>query len=406
MQKTILMAIATLMMFVVFTACGTTTTEIIDEGREIAEKGQNLLNDDDPPAMPDLVYGSGKVGYINPPNCLIPEESYDSGLTVNIRNAGDADAGTFVVDVEGEGIEVAGLGAGESTTLIFSSDYSEFEIFVDSGDGVEESDESNNIEMVMLPYPTPPADCTPTPAPATPTPTTMPVAYLSGSILDSSSDLPVVGAQVCVQGVQSECVSIGDTGMYELTLMPGDYTVEVTAENYNSATGSYSLMNQVSDDGTFRLVAQNPVFEALPPEAVLRGAVVAFDGGVNSVALAVGDAVEFGNSTWNFDFPDYNLKMGEASDITWIDGPNRITTINVLIPKLSETALGKSATTFLKANKLKITAIGDANQTVLVDDLMEVILSDASSTNLPYTLNFYRGEGASRQLVSTATINK
>ena len=77
--------------------------------------------------------------------------------------------------------------------------------------------------------------------------------------------------------------------------------------------------------------------------------------------------------------------------------------IGVLVPNLSETEIGKEANDALLGTRLTVTAVGDANQPVKPDDFMEVALTDTSSSNLPYTVNFYRGEA--RELVATFTIN-
>jgi hypothetical protein len=87
-----------------------------------------------------------------------------------------------------------------------------------------------------------------------------------------------------------------------------------------------------------------------------------------------------------------------------IEGSNDYFQIAILVPNLSETALGIEANNALLDATLKVTEVGDANQPVKPDDFMEVVLSDTTSSNLPYIVNFYRGEA--RELVATFTINQ
>lgn len=98
------------------------------------------------------------------------------GVSLTIGNTGTADAGLFVVDVNGVRQTVAsGLPRGKSITLWFSGyQYGgESTAVVDVTSQVEESNEENNRRSQILPLPTPPPICTPTPT-RTPTPTFTP----------------------------------------------------------------------------------------------------------------------------------------------------------------------------------------------------------------------------------------
>jgi mannan endo-1,4-beta-mannosidase len=97
-------------------------------------------------------------------------------LSVRVSNIGAASAGAFAVTANGATQQVAGLAAGQSTTLQFTSFYysSPNTATVDSANQVAESDETNNQRSQLLPIPDQ-APCTPTPttptATRTPTPT-------------------------------------------------------------------------------------------------------------------------------------------------------------------------------------------------------------------------------------------
>lgn len=89
------------------------------------------------------------------------------GVRVWFRNAGNADAGPFVIEINGELYDVTqGLTAGTTGTR-WSSAFHTFPeantMFIDADDQVIESDETNNQRAEQLPVPTLPAPCTPVP---------------------------------------------------------------------------------------------------------------------------------------------------------------------------------------------------------------------------------------------------
>ena len=95
---------------------------------------------------------------------------FQLGIRVYVANTGTANAGAFVVDVNGAQQTVSGgLLAGQNTWLWFAGyNYSTpNNAYVDVTHLVVESNESNNQLSQMLPVPTPPPNCTPTPT-ATP----------------------------------------------------------------------------------------------------------------------------------------------------------------------------------------------------------------------------------------------
>ena len=99
------------------------------------------------------------------------------GVRVFFGNVGSADAGSFVVEVNGAQQTVAmGLAQGGSDSLWFSGYIfgpEENVAVVDATFQVEESNEDNNTLAQIVPIPTLPQPCTPTPT-ATPTPTPTP----------------------------------------------------------------------------------------------------------------------------------------------------------------------------------------------------------------------------------------
>jgi CARDB len=97
-------------------------------------------------------------------NCVNAYSPY--GIGVQIENIGSANAGTFVVDLNGSRQQVDdGLMAGQSVVLFFSGTTSSgnYEATVDAANQVMESREDNNSLSYIAPTPTPPPLCTPTP---------------------------------------------------------------------------------------------------------------------------------------------------------------------------------------------------------------------------------------------------
>jgi len=112
--------------------------------------------------LPDLAIRQARIELESGGSC--DYASTELGVRVTVENAGDADAGPFVVEVNGVQQRVEeGLAAGESVALWFAGYGSENTIIVDATSQVEESDEGNNRLSQPLPVPTLPAPCTLTP---------------------------------------------------------------------------------------------------------------------------------------------------------------------------------------------------------------------------------------------------
>jgi len=132
-----------------------------------------------PPAtslpLPDLVVIGMSITLETGGDCNYT--STQLGVRVVFGNVGSADAGSFVVDVNGAQQTVAaGLPQGETGSLWFSGYVfgpEENVAVVDATFQVEESNEDNNTLAQIVPIPTLPQPCTPTPT-ATPTPTPTP----------------------------------------------------------------------------------------------------------------------------------------------------------------------------------------------------------------------------------------
>jgi hypothetical protein len=124
-----------------------------------------------PAARPDLSVGSMMIALQPDWSCGTPPVL---GIHAEVPNRGAADAGPFVVTVNGTPIAQGGLAAGQSSE-VFVPGYrygTEQEVVVDSSDQVAESDEGNNTARQMVPIPTLPPCPSDTPtAPPTVEPT-------------------------------------------------------------------------------------------------------------------------------------------------------------------------------------------------------------------------------------------
>ena len=90
-------------------------------------------------------------------------------IRVLVENIGLADAGPFVVEMNGMQQQVdGGLAAGEVIGLYFAgtTPSGQYEAIADSTDQVVEREEENNTRSFIAPTPTPPMLCTATPTPA------------------------------------------------------------------------------------------------------------------------------------------------------------------------------------------------------------------------------------------------
>jgi hypothetical protein len=124
--------------------------------------------------LPDLAIRQVKIEMETGSSC--DYTSTQLGVRVWIENTGGADAGPFVVAVDGvQQAVAAGLAAGQTLSLWFPG-YAvggESSVSLDVTLQVEESDEGNNTFSQRLPIPTLPPTCTPPPAAVasdTPTP--------------------------------------------------------------------------------------------------------------------------------------------------------------------------------------------------------------------------------------------
>ncbi|MCB0034438.1 MAG: carboxypeptidase regulatory-like domain-containing protein [Anaerolineales bacterium] len=227
-----------------------------------------------------------------------------------------------------------------------------------------------------------------------------PVSGMQGQVVDLDSGEALTGAQVCVQGTE-QCATVDDNGSYSLSdLDAAELVFEVSAADYITAVQTITLASGETLAQDFALTATNPVLAVLPDNVVLRGVIFNFPGSKNSIV--VGDTFEFLIINSQLSFPKYNISAGDSILYTGIN----YNEIEIFVPKRSETTLGIAADGQLEGAIFTVVALGDINQTLQLDDQMEVVLADPTSSNPPYTVNMYRGEGEARTLVATFTIDK
>jgi hypothetical protein len=115
------------------------------------------------PPLPDLTVNSMGITLETGGDCNYT--STQLGVRVWFQNIGSADAGPFVVEVNGaQQTFTSGLHTGQTDTLWFPEYvyFGENTAFVDATFQVTESNENNNQLSQVLPIPTLPPTCTPT----------------------------------------------------------------------------------------------------------------------------------------------------------------------------------------------------------------------------------------------------
>jgi hypothetical protein len=117
-----------------------------------------------PQSLPDLTIEGMSIRLQNP-SCLLPGDPL--GVSLGIKNIGQAAAGTFTVNVNGLQQTVETLGAGEALPLFFQTSSNPVMAIVDSSGAITEIDENNNSRSEMVPVPTQPLPC-PTDTPNAP----------------------------------------------------------------------------------------------------------------------------------------------------------------------------------------------------------------------------------------------
>jgi hypothetical protein len=85
------------------------------------------------------------------------------GVRVFVKNQGSADAGPFLVTINGQDQKVTGLAAGQTVSLWFIGFATKNVALLDRTDLVQEDSETNNTSSSFLGVPTLPATCTPGP---------------------------------------------------------------------------------------------------------------------------------------------------------------------------------------------------------------------------------------------------
>ncbi len=133
--------------------------------------------------LPDLAMKSIKIELETGGAC--DYASTQLGVAVVVENMGDADAGEFVVEVNGTRQTVsAGLAPKETVSLWFEGYGQDGEnwVIIDTAFQVEESRKDNNMISQRLPVPTLPPACTPSPTkPSSGLPTPSPVVAITST---------------------------------------------------------------------------------------------------------------------------------------------------------------------------------------------------------------------------------
>ena len=118
------------------------------------------------PTLPDLVIKAIQAGAENTNGAICTAYADSPGISVEIKNQGDAIAGPFVVTLNLVRQSVSsGLAPGDSILLWYPGGNLTAEVWVDAQSQVIESDEGNNRATWNLTPPTLPAECIQTPTP-------------------------------------------------------------------------------------------------------------------------------------------------------------------------------------------------------------------------------------------------
>ncbi|GAB4272417.1 MAG: hypothetical protein Kow0080_18850 [Candidatus Promineifilaceae bacterium] len=284
----------------------------------------------------------------------------------------------------------------------------------------EEPTEEPTVEPTEVPTPEPTEEPTPTPEP-----TEVPVSTLMGQVVDSDSNLPLTGGQVCVQDTD-QCANVDESGMYSLAeLDPAEYVFEVTATDYVTATQTISLTAGETLNQDFALTAVEPTVEVAEGESpiwaeiksntlqdpvVLTGLVLD-DASVTqqdgSALLSDGFEFYYGDVSYVDSHPLLAIQAGDRGTAIVL---NTLTTtlddVFAPIAKSSETTLGAAAVQALYTSSFayKLVSIGGTNEPVMEGDLVEVTLGDENSSDPPYNLRIYRGE--ERRLIAEFQLAK
>jgi hypothetical protein len=202
-------------------------------------------------ALPDLVIRSVRIELETGGAC--DYTTTQLGTRVVIENAGEADAGPFVVDVNGSQQSVdAGLAPGQTVSLWIAG-YSyggETTITVDVASQVEESNKENNTLSQMVPIPTLPPTCTP---PATQAPADISTATPSPTSTSAPSPTPTPTSSPA----GGNAVTVREGQITIATYPYADYLTEAWNRSFNVPYAildwaAYDASNPAPSDVTYR----------------------------------------------------------------------------------------------------------------------------------------------------------
>ena len=312
---------------------------------------------------PDLVVTSMGIHLETGGGCYT---STQLGIRVWIGNIGSADAGPFVVDVNGVQRTVAsGLAAGRSVSLWFAGYGGENTAFVDATFQVQESDEANNQSSSLpLPVPTLPAPCTPTPAPAPPEAefiisnlSSTPRTVAAGNVVEITADVTNSGGAA---GEFSVDLSVdGDTSPRTGRLTPDDTVPIVRFIRIAEATQSGLYSVEANGEKDFFRVVRPLISAAVPTKFTFNPfTTTTRDVRGNPLTIIPGQRIVFGEGPIKLTVPvlvDPGVEVASFVDTT---SGISITGRDVLVP-VKDPQTGKSAGVSL-VGKLKTLLSGTA----------------------------------------------
>ena len=183
---------------------------------------------------PDLVI-SGIVYVGSTPTCANQLKE-----RVDISNIGTADAGMFVVTINGTQYQINSLAAGQSTSIVISASMS-VTATADSTNLIAESNETNNSASANFPLPSQAPTCTPTGGPSltpTRTPTFTPSPTSVGNTCSPVS--ATITAPFTKDGVGTFCWQSSNLGSYINNWSMTSVTINgINITNVYTAASSY-----------------------------------------------------------------------------------------------------------------------------------------------------------------------
>jgi len=261
------------------------------------------------PPRPDLTVNWMKIELETGGSCNYTSTSL--GVRTEIANIGSADAGFFILDVNGVQRSIPSLDAGSNSRHWFIGyNYGQENVaIVDVLQQVTESNENNNELRQMLPIPTLPPTCTPSPPPSPdllylpllfrhyPSPTSTPTATFTPTITPTPTRTP--------------------TPTVTPTPIPPPTAPHLQTIANPDCDGDYEVTWTTADNATSYILeeARNPTFSMLPNQHYAGSATsVAITGlGASRYFYRVKASNDSGDSAWS---------NAQSVDACWEAEPN------------------------------------------------------------------------------------